>query len=41
MDEAASCCNMENKKLIEYSELSRRIEEGARQRDRDAAVCKR
>ena len=27
MDEAASCCNMENKKLIEYSELSRRIEE--------------
>ena len=26
MDEAASCCNMENKKLIEYSELSRRLE---------------
>ena len=26
MDEAASCCNMENKKLIEYSELSRKLE---------------
>ena len=26
MDEAASCCNMENKKLIEYSELSRNLE---------------
>ena len=25
MDEAASCCNMENKKLIEYSELSRKL----------------
>ena len=26
MDEAASCCNMENKKLIEYSELIRKLE---------------
>ena len=26
MDEAASCCNMENKELIEYSELSRKLE---------------
>ena len=27
MDEASSCCNMENKKLIEYSELSRKLEQ--------------
>ena len=27
LDEASSCCNMENKKLIEYSELSRKLEQ--------------